>query len=101
MIDQDSFIMTQEKWKAGIGIEEYNGEYGICACQQGEDGKIYARWVFPQKGKEREPGDKAIPMKLTLGDKDQAVERLQALIKTLQGGDGGYAPDDGGDDIPF
>jgi len=85
MIIEGSYIETNEQYKTGIAIEEYNGVYGIVACQEGKDGKIYSRWGFPEKNKE--PSAKAIPWKITLGDGEEAVKRLTMLRAVLLGGD--------------
>jgi len=48
MIIEGSYI---EKYKIGIEIEEYDGQIGIVACQEGQDGKVYVRWVYAQRNK--------------------------------------------------
>lgn len=81
----DNFILINEKFKEGIMLDKYQNEYGLCMAQEGEDGKKYLRWVFPQ-GKNREPGKKAIPMRITLGVKQQAIQRLEQLLMMIEKG---------------
>lgn len=85
MIIENSYIETNPDYKTGIALEEYNGNIGIVACQEGKDGKIYARWVYAQKNKA--PVEKPIPMKITLGDGEEAVKRLTMLRAVLLGGE--------------
>ena len=68
----------------GIAIEIYKNEFGICSVTEGQDGNIYPRWVYPQVGKEREPSTKAIPWKIALGVKQQAIQRLEQLLLMVE-----------------
>ena len=83
MIDEQSFLVTNAKYGDGIAIDEYDGKISIVAAQQGRDDQIYARWVFPQT-KDRTPTDKAIPLKITIGnDKADAINTLEVLLACL------------------
>jgi hypothetical protein len=52
-------------------------------ANEGKDGELYLKWVFPQT-KAREPGEKAIPLRITLGVKQQAIQRLEQLIMMIE-----------------
>lgn len=106
MIDERSFVIIDDKYRRGFGIDEYDGIVALCECNYGSDDKIYAKWGFPQN-KNRQPIAKAIPWKITLGYRRQAIDRLQQLIDYLEGSMGedgqesGEAYDSPNDDIPF
>lgn len=100
---KETFIMTNSQYKQGFEVSEYNGKFSLCSSNEGKDGKIWFKWVFPQN-KDKEPIDKAIPMKVELGSRENAIARLKKAIEFVEtyedlvGGDG----DDGhDDDIPF
>jgi len=79
----ERFIKTNEKYGSGVAIDEYNGEVSVAAAIEGKDGNIYLRWVFPQV-KDRKPSEKAIPMRIGLGNKQQAIQRLEKLLLMVE-----------------
>lgn len=83
-----SFIKTNEKYGSGVAIDEYKGEFSLCAAFEGENGQVYIRWSYPQKGKgdDRGPNDKAVPHKISLGNKQQFIQRMEQLIHQAQRG---------------
>ena len=83
MIKKKMFLKTSDSYNEGICIDVYKNEYGLCLANEGKDGQIYLRWVFPQT-KSREPGEKAIPHRITLGVKQQAIQRLEQLIMMIE-----------------
>jgi len=82
-IDLIRFIKTNDKYGTGIAVDEYKGEFAICAAIVGKDDKLYLRWTHPQ-GKDRKPSEKAIPHKITLGNKQQAINRLEKLLLMVE-----------------
>ena len=97
---ENTFTITNEQYKVGCVLEEYQGSYNICAAQQGQDGKIYLRWCYNQT-KERKPSEKTVPVKIGLGSKDQAIEMLETFVSILKG-EGEPAGSNTEDmDIPF
>lgn len=109
-----TFIVTDDRYDAGCGLQEFKGTYSLCAAKKGES-KTFLKWVYPQKydqdTKENFPGDKAFPMGIALADsKEETVAVLQGWIDELEGGDGNLKrqsevnkrkPDLEKDDIPF
>lgn len=83
MTNQQKFIVTNETYNEGILLDVYNNEFGLAIANEGKDGKLYLKWVFPQ-GKDRNPIEKAIPLKITLGVKQQAIQRLEQLIMMIE-----------------
>ena len=77
--DQD-FIMTNEQYNSGIKVEEYNGTYSLVAAWMGKDGDVALKWGYIEKDKK--PGKK-LPIKVELGDRDQAIEVLQAALRLM------------------
>lgn len=75
---------ADSKWREGVQLEEYKGEYSIITARQGDD-KIYFKWGFPQ-GKDKKPIEKSLPWKVKIGqDKDEAVKVLKGLLAELEG----------------
>lgn len=82
-LSEERFIKTSEKYGSGIAIDEYQGEFSVCAVTTGKDGKLYLRWTFPQVGRDK-PAEKAIPHKINLGNKAQATHRLERLLLMVE-----------------
>lgn len=92
-IEEKYFRMMNEKYGSGIGIEEYNGKFSLVSARKGSDGNYYSDWAFPQD-KDRKPREKAIPVKVPLGDsRDEAIATLRHFCDLVNGVDEG--------DIPF
>jgi predicted AAA+ superfamily ATPase len=65
----------------GITLSEYKGTYSIEALKTKDD-KFYPVWARYQKGRD-EFQDKAWPVKVILGTKEQAKTTLLKLIAEL------------------
>lgn len=76
------FEVADSKYNDGIFLEEYNGTWSLIAGQVGRDGNKYKRWVFPQ-GKDRQPAEKPMPLKINLGDRISASSILKSLYWAL------------------
>jgi len=83
MTNQQNFLKTSDTYNEGILVDIYKNEYSLCVAEEGKDGNIYKRWIFPQV-KDRQPGEKSIPWKITLGVKQQAIQRLEQLIMMIE-----------------
>ena len=72
------------KYNEGIMLEEYNGILSLVYAQKSkeDDGKVYKRWCFPQD-KDLQPREKAIPWKVRLGKREQAVKTLKYFLDQL------------------
>ena len=82
-IPENKFIMTDEKYKSGIAVDEYGGKISVVNAKQGKDGNIYAEWAYPQKyvDGEKIPHTKALPWKILLGaDRTAAISILKKLL---------------------
>jgi len=80
-------------------LNEYKGELSLCSGNaRGDD--VFMRWCFPQ-AKDREPGKKSIPWKVTIGEsKEQAIETLKWAIAQLGGGEEEAPQDSSHEDRP-
>jgi len=78
------FVITDEKWSRGAMIEEYGGKISIVRGSLGKDGNQYVDWGYPQKNKE--PIEKAIPWKVELGSREEAIEMLNRFLSVLLDG---------------
>jgi hypothetical protein len=85
-----SFRVPNSKYNEMILLDKYNDAYSLIAAQEGKDGNIYKRWVFPQ-GKNRQASEKSIPLKITLGNRTEALAMLQGFINALMGNHQGTA----------
>ena len=93
----DYFGYENSEYNDGIGLEEYNGTYSLVSSRMGNDGKVYMRWCYPQgAGKGAGPIARAIPWKIRLGSRDEAIKMINRISAALNGG---QVAD--GDDIPF
>jgi len=101
-IKPESYIETNMQYHEGFAIDEYKGEYFITRVKVGKDDNLYARWMYPQVGKD-EASKKPIPWKIGLGNKEQATQRLEQLLMHVEGRTEPGKPKEGvhGDDIPF
>lgn len=79
MIKKENFIKIDEKYKTGIAVEVYKNEINLCKAFEKQDGEIVANWIYPQ-GKNRKPIETAIPHKISLGQKQQAIQWLEHLL---------------------
>lgn len=85
----DLFIeIPDSKYGDGVILEEYQGKWSLVSAQVGKDGKNYKRWTFPQ-GRDRQPTEKPIPLKITLGDLETAADVLAKLYRMLKPKHGG------------
>lgn len=93
------FYKTNSEYGNGGDLNEYKGRFFIHAAREGSDGKVYSEWAFPQD-KDRKAKDKAIPVKVELGDRETAIKALRYWLSELGVTDGRPTPD-GPDDIAF
>ena len=94
------FIETDDQYHNGIALEEYEGKYSIVRANKGKDGGTYIKWGYPQYKKA--PIDSAIPWKVELGSKEEAIIVLQTLLSELGWRiDNSGKPIDDGESIPF
>jgi hypothetical protein len=80
-----------------LSLELYQDQFSLVSTWEGRDGSIKPNWVFRQERKDGEnvPG-KAIPSKLTLGDKATSISICLQLLAAL-----GWKQETVGDDLPF
>ena len=99
-IDEKDFLQTNEQYGDGIAINIYKNEYSLVAAKKnGED--IWMEWCYPKRGKG--PSEKQIPMKISLGVKAEAIQKLEKILAMIEGRtspDYEY-PGDKDDDIAF
>ena len=67
-----------------VKVSEYLGKFTIEAHKVVKD-KTYAIWAKYQKSKD-EFQDKSWPVKVVLGDKEQALAVLKTMIKEIESG---------------
>ena len=84
--------------KDAIEISEYNGVYSLISKRIGQDGKAYQQWATYQTGKDKH-ADKDWPVKVTIGNREEALKALQDAYQFIKGGESENAG--GFDDSPF
>ncbi|MGM0377050.1 MAG: hypothetical protein ACQEQ0_09755 [Bacteroidota bacterium] len=108
MTDIKYIDIPDNQYGDAVVLEEYNGIYSLVAGTTNDEGKTFKKWAFPQT-KNREPGKKAIPVKVQLGDQHSAAEILRGMADEIDGGGGDMSEPDHSqfnesgtdDDIPF
>lgn len=84
-------ISIGNKNKALI-LNEYNGELAILSAYTGSDGKTYWDMVFPRDSRTRAPREKAIPMKVNLGEPREAWGVLKQMLDYIEANIGKRPP---------
>jgi hypothetical protein len=74
-------IDENDKYKNGVRLEEYNGNYSIIVVQAGSE-KIWAKWCYPQRrvNGQNVPAEKSIPMGVSLGTRADAIFLLTEML---------------------
>lgn len=97
------FIMTDEQYKSGVLLDEYNGTYSIVQAKEQKDGEVYKKWCCPKISKDKY-ADKDLPLGIRLGNLESAIDILESFLHELKGEaqeeEAQQAPDTE-DDIPF
>ncbi len=76
-------VVLEGEYGDAVILEEYNGTYSLVSGQKSKtNDKVYSRWAFPQL-KDKQPGPKAMPIKVKLGKKDEAIGVLTNMIQSL------------------
>lgn len=103
-INDEMFILTNDKYGEGIAVDYYQNEVSLMRAKMNKDtGDIWPEWVFPQRRQDGKnvPGEKALPWKLTLGVREDAIRKMETLLKIIEmGGKGADGGEDNGD-LPF
>jgi hypothetical protein len=66
-----------------LNLEEYKGTYAIIEGWIGRDGTFKPSWCTREIGKEKT--EKKMPVRVKLGDKDNAIKALTMLLEELKG----------------
>jgi len=80
----EEFIRTSEH--GGFLINEYKGSYSLNSAWESDDGTVRQNWALRQKGKDKY-ADKAMPIKVELGDAQHAEAGLLFALKAITGKD--------------
>jgi hypothetical protein len=89
------YFDLQDEHRNIIIPEEYDGKIQLIMGQLGQDGTVYKRWGKLQLKKD-EYTKTAIPWKISLGSKDQAITALKFFLQQL-----GQTVEEIDDGIPF
>lgn len=86
-MDDKVFIENPESaYHEGIMIDKYRGTWSIIAARKSKNDKVYMMWGYPQKGKEREPLERAVPWGVKLGNRKQAIAILERFLDVVKQG---------------
>lgn len=99
---KETYVEVNEEYHSGAALDEYKDIISVCSAQiSKKDGECYKRWAFPQVA-DRKPGEKALPVSIRLGDKDNAIKILKGFIAALSGEKKEEPKKPSvGDDVPF
>jgi hypothetical protein len=79
-----------------IIIEKYGDQYGLCLGARGKAGStVFKKWCYPQFKKE--PAERAVPWKLPLGNRADAVKVVTKIAQAF----GVIVSGNKDDDIPY
>lgn len=71
------------KYGRGILLEEYEGKFGLVAANKSQNGgTIWKQWGYPQT-KDKQPRERALPWKVVLGNKAEAIKILEFFLSQL------------------
>lgn len=77
------YKVESSEYKEGFFLQEYKDSFFLIAGNEGREGTNYKKWAFPQT-KDREPNKKAIPVSVKLGQRHEAIETLEKVLKELR-----------------
>lgn len=94
-----------DRYNETVSVVEYRGTIQLLAGNESKDGKNWYQWAFPRRG-DKTPADKAIPVKVQLGEPKEAIRILKAALKVVEAhaagrGQYGTPPVKNHDDVPF
>ncbi|NCP03494.1 MAG: hypothetical protein GW861_08985 [Deltaproteobacteria bacterium] len=87
MAEYEYFIkLPDSQYGDGVMLNKYQETYSLIAAKkgQGEKGTVYMTWCYPQL-KGNTIAEKAIPMKITLGGRQTAINILKEILAQLEG----------------
>lgn len=95
------FKLEYSEYGDGVMIEEYQGMFSLVAARQGKgNGTNYKKWGYPQY--KDNPNEKAIPWKITLGNRQQALDIIKQIQRALDpGATPSVPPPVEDEDVPF
>jgi len=101
MSEERTFYANEgSKYGEGLVLDEYKGSFSLVAARKKND-EVYLEWCYPQvRDGSRKPIEKSLPWKVTLGDREKAIEALRFFLVQLGASDPGDPAPDGGT-IPF
>ena len=69
MAESKPFFMTNEKYKEGFVVSEYNGTWQLIAAKKGED-RVFEKWGEMEIGKDKTT---RLPVSISLGTNPTTV----------------------------
>lgn len=74
--------IDSSQYGEGVKLQDYKGTFSVIATNYNAEGEAYMKWAFPQIN--RKPTEKAIPFKVSLGTKEEAIEILESFVSNLK-----------------
>ena len=67
----------------GVLLDKYGDRYSLVSARESKNGgTVWKQWAFPQT-KDKKPMDKAVPMGVRLGNREQAIQILKQALAAL------------------
>jgi len=64
-----------------IFLDKYGEQYGLILGRKGNKGTNFKQWCFPEY--QKKPREKAVPWRIPLGRRDDAVEVIAQIAKAF------------------
>jgi len=78
-----SIPVPGSKYSEVVIVNKNGDRYSLIAGKAGKgEGQNFKKWCFPQ-GQDRKPRDKAVPWKIELGCRDDAIEVVKGIAKAF------------------
>jgi hypothetical protein len=71
----------------GFALDKFNNRFALKAWREGKDGNDYVDFVKKVYGDE--VGDRAFPLQVVLGHREEAIHRLKTVLRAIEGSVGG------------
>ena len=87
-MNQEFEILEVDHYNA-VQLQRYDNVWGILSLQKGggNEGSWYKKWVFKSKWSNgvSVATDKKMPVAVRLGDREEAIKTLEALLSQVKG----------------
>lgn len=98
------FKIEGSEYNEVVLLEKYGDRYSIVLGQESRNGgTVYKKWCYPQRRVDNQnlPAEKAIPMRIPIGDRNQAIAIMQGMLAAFKNPQTAKTAPTNKDEIPF